>query len=538
MKAIVGYTGFVGSNLLQFYAFDKFYNSKNFEQAKNTHFETIFFCGLPAVKWLANKNPIDDEAVIKNIKNILDTITCDNFILISTIDVYNNTNYSSNEESQINFLINHTYGKNRYLFEKYIEDRFENHFIIRLPALFGKGLKKNIIFDLINNNQIENIPFNSSFQWYNVDRLKNDIDIVINNKIRKCNLFTEPIETKDIVDLFQRVYKKDYEYIIKTNNGNDGNNINNSRIEYNTQTQYYDKFNSKKVGYICDGQTVLKELETFFKFMRLDKSNLCVSNICVNITTQLQFSCLLKLYGINKVQIAPTKLIGNWENLNNFNTSVFTDNGIKPCSFQSITFGLDDLNIFSENKDKLMEHIKMIIDVASKHKIETLVFGCPKNRKTTNQDDGPSNDVVFINFFKELGIYCSKKNVVICIENNSKEYNCNYINTIDECENVVRQIDSSNIKMMVDLGNAIMENDKWHYLKDKMDIIYNIDIAHPYMKPFSIPHEANYIFKHVLKDHGYNKNINLEMLIKEDDKNNEIKILNKSLINFISIYSI
>ena len=34
MIGIVGYTGFVGSNLLQFYKFDKLYNSKNFEDAK------------------------------------------------------------------------------------------------------------------------------------------------------------------------------------------------------------------------------------------------------------------------------------------------------------------------------------------------------------------------------------------------------------------------------------------------------------------------------------------------------------------------
>ena len=205
MKAIVGYTGFVGSNMLQFYVFDNFYNSKNFEEARGKHFEEIIFCGIPAVKWFANKNPNEDTNIIENIKNILNTITCDKFILISTIDVYNNTSCSSNEESQINFLINHTYGKNRYLFEKYIEGKFENHFIIRLPALFGKGLKKNIIFDLINNNQIENIPLNSSFQWYNIDRLKNDIDIVINNNIKICNLFTEPIETKEIVNLFYKI---------------------------------------------------------------------------------------------------------------------------------------------------------------------------------------------------------------------------------------------------------------------------------------------------------------------------------------------
>jgi hypothetical protein len=35
VRAIVGYSGFVGSNLLQFYKFDYFYNSKNFIDAKN-----------------------------------------------------------------------------------------------------------------------------------------------------------------------------------------------------------------------------------------------------------------------------------------------------------------------------------------------------------------------------------------------------------------------------------------------------------------------------------------------------------------------
>ena len=60
MKAIVGYTGFVGSNMLQFYVFDNFYNSKNFEEARGKHFEEIIFCGIPAVKWFANKNPNED----------------------------------------------------------------------------------------------------------------------------------------------------------------------------------------------------------------------------------------------------------------------------------------------------------------------------------------------------------------------------------------------------------------------------------------------------------------------------------------------
>ena len=69
-RAIVGYTGFVGSNLLTFYKFDYFYNSKNFIEASNMEFDEIFFCGVPAVKWYANKFPEEDSTIIENIKSI------------------------------------------------------------------------------------------------------------------------------------------------------------------------------------------------------------------------------------------------------------------------------------------------------------------------------------------------------------------------------------------------------------------------------------------------------------------------------------
>jgi hypothetical protein len=37
-----------------------------------------------------------------------------------------------------------------------------------LPALFGKHIKKNIIYDLLNENEIHNINYNSLYQWYNL----------------------------------------------------------------------------------------------------------------------------------------------------------------------------------------------------------------------------------------------------------------------------------------------------------------------------------------------------------------------------------
>ena len=526
MSAIVGYTGFVGMNLQQFYKFNYFYNSKNFSDAKNKSFDIIFFCGVPAVKWKANKNPEDDNKIIENIKSILNTINVKKIILISTIDVYEKVDEELNEEHLINFNENHTYGKNRFLFEEYVKDNFDDYHIIRLPALFGKGLKKNIIYDLINNNNIEEIPYYSQFQWYYLDWLKKDIEIVLNNNIKICNFFTEPIDTKDIIKSFKKIYGKDYEFQIEHLG------LNTKKINYNTCSKFSNLFGYDK--YIRRSSEVLQAINEYLSFEKKNKSNLCVSNICVNKISQLQFATLLKLYGIKNIQIAPTKLINSWNELENLDLSIYEKSGLNVNSFQSITYTLNDLNIFHEKtQEELFEHLKKIINYANKKGVKTLVFGCPRNRKVL--DEKLDNNEIFIKFFRNIGEYLDGKNVIICLENNSKEYNCNFINTIEECSNLVRKINKDNIKMMVDLGNAVMENDDWYYLRKYMDIIYNIDVAHPYMNDFSELHESNEIFNFVIKNNNYNKMINLEMLIK--DENSELDILINSLNNFINIYN-
>jgi sugar phosphate isomerase/epimerase len=525
-NAIVGFTGFVGSNLLQFYKFNHFYNSKNFHEAKNKEFDTLFFSGVPAVKWKANKNPEEDNSIIEELKNILDTISVKKIILISTIDVYENTNNGLNEDYHINYNKNHTYGKNRFLFEEYIKTRYINYNIIRLPALFGKGLKKNLIYDLINNNNVNDIPINSSFQWYYLDWLKNDIDIILKNDIKICNLFTEPIDTINIIKIFKKIYGIDYGFQIEYF-GKDT-----PKINYNTCTKYKMLFNNDK-EYIRNNGEIMKALEEYLNFEKMDKSRLCVSNICVNDISQIQFAGLLKLYGITKVQIAPTKLIGNWDNLSNINFDIFTNNNLEIYAFQSILYGLDNLNIFDEKtRNDLFIRLTKIIDLAEDKGVKILVFGCPKNRKIL--DDKQDNVSIFVDFFQNLGNYCQGKNIIICLENNSKKYNCNFINTIDECASIVRGINKKNVKMMVDLGNAVMERDDWYYLKKQMDILYNIDISHENMADFSNIHESNDIFKFVLKNNKYDKIINLEMLIRGK---NELDILRVSLNNFISIYN-
>jgi sugar phosphate isomerase/epimerase len=506
MSAIVGYSGFVGLNLLKHVKFDYLYNSKNFKDAKNKTFDTMYFCGIPAVKWYANKNPHEDIGIIIEIKNILKTIQVNRFILISTIDVYEDSDVNVDEDYDCVEVLNNHYGRNRLFFEFFIRKTFTTHHIIRLPALFGKGLKKNIIYDLMNSNQIENIPLNSSFQWYDLEWLNTDIDKIVDNNLPICNLFTEPIPTIKILNLFD----------------NPSCNMDKT-IKYNIRTKYSKLFNCSKNGYVRSADEVETSIKRFVKFAKIDKSRLCVSNICMKDISHVQFAGILKLYGIPNVQIAPTTLI-DWVNMDYINMSAYKDLNI--YSFQSITYNLNELNIFSDKRIDLMAHLTKVIDLASKNNIKLLVFGCPKNRRINTIYEIE----IFIQFFRDLGDYCSTKNVVICIEPNSKKYGCNFINTIEEAGNIVRQINNPNIKMMVDIGNVIMESDNLQTMNKFADIIHNIDVSQEMMRSFITPHPRHYTFKLMLNDIKYDKMINLEMC------NVDLHYLCESLDNFINIY--
>ena len=515
-NAIVGYTGFVGSNLLQFYKFNYFYNSSNFCDAKDKCFDTLFFCGIPAVKWKANKYTQEDIDVIDNIKNILKTIKVNKIILISTIDVYENVDLGNDEDYDCDYVINHPYGRNRYLFEFFIKTSFIDYHIIRLPALFGKGLKKNVIYDLINNNQIENIEKNTKFQWYNLNWLKNDIDIILQNNIQICNLFTEPLETLEIIKLFD--YPLD---TYKTQ----------STMIYNLKTKYSDTFNSNISGYIRDKNCVLNDIQDYLSFNKIDKTNLVVSNICIKHISQLQFSCILKLFGIQNVQIAPTTLIGSWDNLSDINFDIFNKHNINVYSFQSLTYGSND-NIFdTTTQESLFNHIIKVIDAGIKHNVKVFVFGCPKNRKIM---DDFGNDKTFIEFFRKVGDYIGENDLRICIENNSKQYGCNYLNTISEVGEIVTKIGHKNIKMMADIGNAIMENDNLNDIYKYKNIIFNIDISKENMKPFVEYGSQHKEFIRILKDLNYDKKMNLEMVINATNCVDELDVVCKSLNHFVN----
>ena len=147
--SLVGYTGFVGSNLAACYPFDGLYHTKNIREAYGTRPELLVYAGIRAEKFLADRNPEQDFKTMEEAVGIIERIGPGRLVLISTVDVYENPQ-GADERAKLTRAGLRPYGANRLWLEKAVRERWPDALILRLPALFGKNLKKNFLFDILH----------------------------------------------------------------------------------------------------------------------------------------------------------------------------------------------------------------------------------------------------------------------------------------------------------------------------------------------------------------------------------------------------
>ncbi len=299
--SLVGYSGFVGSNLASQFKFNKVYNSKNIDKAFNTNPDVLVYSGVRAEKFIANKNPkADREHILNAIENIK-RIKPKKLILISTIDVYGNAT-KVDENTDVSNEEIEAYGMNRRHLETWVKENMKDYLILRLPGLYGENLKKNFIYDMINvipamltKTKLEQLSRNNSklnkfylvqpngfykytegtieereelkryfrsigfsainftdsrgiFQFYNLKYLWNHIEIALSKNIKVLNLASEPICASEL-----------YEYVFETEFINE---ISNNPVSYNFKTIHYEKFDGVD-GYIFTKEFMLKDIKEF-----------------------------------------------------------------------------------------------------------------------------------------------------------------------------------------------------------------------------------------------------------------------------------
>jgi len=200
-SCLIGHTGFIGSNLARQHPFDDCYHSVNIEQIRGRSYDLLVCSGVSAVKWRANRFPQEDRTAIERLLDNLAHVSAARVILISTVDVYPHL-VGVDESTDPHGDANHAYGTNRLFVEDSVQSLFGRTHIVHLPAMFGPGLKKNVIYDLLHDNCLEAIYPHSRFQYYDVRRLWADIQVILQHNLPVVNFATEPIRTYDIVNRY------------------------------------------------------------------------------------------------------------------------------------------------------------------------------------------------------------------------------------------------------------------------------------------------------------------------------------------------
>lgn len=307
MTALVGCTGFVGSNICISAGKDiqKKYHSKNITDAYGTAPDLLIYAGLRAEKYLANHAPEKDLELIMQAEENIAKIKPKRLVLISTIDVFRTPN-GVNEKSEIVTEGLHAYGLHRYQLELWVRDRYPDALIIRLPGLFGQNMKKNFIYDFIHeipgvlnqekfaelviqDSQLEEyyklqesgfykvdvadkdkehlndrfrklgisaLHFTDSrsvYQFYNLAYLWRDMQTALDAGIVLWHAATEPIAAGEL-----------YEYLTGEKFVN---LLNGMPANYNYRTIYDELWNGMN-GYISDKEKALSDIAAFVKISR------------------------------------------------------------------------------------------------------------------------------------------------------------------------------------------------------------------------------------------------------------------------------
>jgi len=194
--ALIGYTGFVGGGIAAQAQFDDLYNSSNIADIEGKEYDLVVSAANRAEMWRINQEPEKDLAEINEFIEHIKKATIKKLVLVSTVGVYKNPN-GADEDTPIETDGLLPYGANRYHLEQFCSEHFDT-LIVRLPGLFGQGLKKNVIFDLLNDNNVDKIHYAGSYQYYNLGNIWKDIQIALDNNLQLVNLATEPVRTDEV----------------------------------------------------------------------------------------------------------------------------------------------------------------------------------------------------------------------------------------------------------------------------------------------------------------------------------------------------
>ena len=262
---------------------------------------------------------------------------------------------------------------------------------------------------------------------------------------------------------------------------------------------------------------------------------LSISNIAWAAEHDAEMYQYLNNAGFNGLEIAPTRIYPDdpYDKLSEakeWAAELKKRYGLDIPSMQSIWYGHTE-KIFGDKDDRqiLIDYTKKAVLFAESIGCGNLVFGNPKNRDT---EDVVAIIPIAIDFFKEIGDFAAEHNTVIALEPNPTIYNTRFLNYTEQAVEMAYKVSSNGIKVNVDLGTIIHNEEDINYLKQVSEFINHVHISEPNLNLIE-QRDLHVLLFDVLKDIEYAGYVSIEMGNKGSlDKTKQIvkyiKLLNEN----------
>ena len=255
---------------------------------------------------------------------------------------------------------------------------------------------------------------------------------------------------------------------------------------------------------------------------------LSISNIAWDRKDDTEIYQFLQENQFSGLEIAPTRLIENKPYEQN-NKAVLLCNEIYKkyqlsiSSMQSIWYGRTE-NVFHSitEREYLKKYTYQAINFAEAIRCPNIVFGCPKNRNM----DSNAHFKSIIPFFNNIANYALSHNTIIALEPNPTIYGTNFINTTQEAFNFIKEISNPGLKVNLDFGTILENNENLACIEQNIDCINHIHISEPNLESIK-SRELHTELAHILRTCNYSKYISIEM------KNQKDLSLIKDIISYV-----
>lgn len=311
---LVGSTGFVGGNLAATGAFTRLYHSTDVQEGFGQDNDLVVYAGVPAAMFLANADPAADLAVMRAARENIRKLNPKKLVLISSICVYADSR-GKTEADQPTPEGLPAYGANRLQLEQWVRADRPDALIVRLPALYGQGLKKNFLYDLhtitpamlrpakyaelaaqrefvrkaysdagngfyklngtvdpavlrlwFSGNDFNALCFTDSrsrYQFYNLARLWRDIRTALDAGLTTLNLTTPPVSAAEV---YQAVYGSEV-WQMTTGKAEFVNHLPGQPFDYDLRSEHAALLGGAD-GYLCTKQQELADIVQFMQDWR------------------------------------------------------------------------------------------------------------------------------------------------------------------------------------------------------------------------------------------------------------------------------